>query len=163
MKALRETWWNAGIPFPFEIRYGINIGMAGVGKTYGSEGFMEYLAVGLSTNLASRLEQACALGEIYLSHATRGLVKEEIPCDEVGSIEMKGSTIPSRPTGSGRGIGPKRGLPADIHLIGAHLRMGVPSCGLFGHMFHGHTPSVLSQCLVDHDVKERRKQGHQNR
>ncbi len=93
MAVLRKKWWNAGIQFPFEIRCGINTGMANVGN-YGSEGFMEYLAIGLSTNLASRLEQACRPGEIFLSHATWGLVNGEIPCEEVGTIEVKGFHYP---------------------------------------------------------------------
>jgi class 3 adenylate cyclase len=89
MTTLREKWWNQGIQFPFEIRCGIHTGMANVGN-YGSEGFMEYSAIGLNTNLASRLEQVCKPGEIYLSHATWALVKDEIPCEEVGTIEVKG-------------------------------------------------------------------------
>jgi class 3 adenylate cyclase len=93
MKTLREKWWNQGIQFPFEIRCGIHSGMANVGN-YGSEGFMEYSAIGLNTNLASRLEQACVPGEIYLSHATWALVKDEIPCEEVGTIEVKGFHYP---------------------------------------------------------------------
>ncbi len=93
MKTLREKWWNEGIQFPFEIRCGIHTGMADVGN-YGSEGFMEYSAIGLNTNLASRLEQACQPGEIYLSHTSWALVKEEIPCEEVGTIEVKGFHYP---------------------------------------------------------------------
>ena len=95
MKTLREKWWNQGVQFPFKIRCGIHTGMANVGN-YGSEGFMEYSAIGLNTNLASRLEQACQPGEIYLSHATWALVKEEIPCEEVGTIEVKGFHYPIR-------------------------------------------------------------------
>jgi len=93
MKTLRKKWWNQGIQFPFEIRCGIHTGMANVGN-YGSEGFMEYSAIGLNTNLASRLEQACEPGEIYLSHSTWALVKEEISCEEVGTIEVKGFHYP---------------------------------------------------------------------
>ena len=93
MKTLRGKWWNEGIQFPFEIRCGIHTGMADVGN-YGSEGFMEYSAIGLNTNLASRLEQACEPGEIYLSHTSWALVKEEIPCEEVGTIEAKGFHYP---------------------------------------------------------------------
>ena len=93
MKTLREKWWNQGIQFPFEIRCGIHTGMANVGN-YGSEGFMEYSAIGLNTNLASRLEQACLPGEIYLSHASWALVNDEIPCEEVGTIEVKGFHYP---------------------------------------------------------------------
>ncbi|MFC1876612.1 adenylate/guanylate cyclase domain-containing protein [Thermodesulfobacteriota bacterium] len=93
MKTLREKWWNQGIQFPFEIRCGIHTGMADVGN-YGSEGFMEYSAIGLNTNLASRLEQACQPGEIYLSHASWAVVNDEIPCEEVGTIEVKGFHYP---------------------------------------------------------------------
>ena len=93
MKTLREKWWNEGIQFPFKIRCGIHTGMANVGN-YGSEGFMEYSAIGLNTNLASRLEQACQAGEIYISHTSWALVKEEIPCVEVGTIEVKGFHYP---------------------------------------------------------------------
>jgi class 3 adenylate cyclase/HAMP domain-containing protein len=93
MKTLREKWWNQGSQFPFEIRCGIHTGMANVGN-YGSEGFMEYSAIGLNTNLASRLEQACQPGEIYLSHTSWALVNDEIPCEEVGTIEVKGFHYP---------------------------------------------------------------------
>ncbi len=93
MKTLRNKWWNQGIQFPFEIRCGIHSGMANVGN-YGSEGFMEYSAIGLNTNLASRLEQACQPGEIYLSHTSWALVDDEIPCEEVGAIEVKGFHYP---------------------------------------------------------------------
>lgn len=93
MKTLREKWWNEGIQLPFEIRCGIHTGMANVGN-YGSDGFMEYSAIGLNTNLASRLEQVCKPGDIYLSHATWALVNDEIPCGEVGTIEVKGFHYP---------------------------------------------------------------------
>jgi len=89
MKTLREKWWNQGTQLPFEIRCGIHTGMANVGN-YGSEGFMEYSAIGLNTNLASRLEQACQPGEIYLSHTTWALVNDEISCEDVGTIGVKG-------------------------------------------------------------------------
>ena len=69
MKTLREKWWNQGGQLPFQIRCGIHTGMANLGN-YGSETFMEYSAIGLNTNIASRLEQACQPGEIYFSHAT---------------------------------------------------------------------------------------------
>jgi adenylate cyclase len=95
MKTLRKRWWNQGIQFPFEIRCGIHTGMANVGN-YGSEGFMEYSAIGLNTNLASRLEQVCKPGEIYLSHSTWAMVKDEISCEEVGTIEVKGFHYPIR-------------------------------------------------------------------
>ena len=89
MKSLRAKWWNQGVQLPFEIRCGIHTGIANVGN-YGSEGFMEYSAIGLNANLASRLEQVCKPGEIYISHATWALVKDKIHCEKVGTIEVKG-------------------------------------------------------------------------
>lgn len=67
--------------------------MANVGNC-GSEGFMEFSAIGLNVNLASRLEHICRPGQIYVSHATWALVKDEIPCEEVGAIEVKGFHYP---------------------------------------------------------------------
>jgi class 3 adenylate cyclase len=93
MRTLRKKWWNEGIQFPFAIRCGIHTGMANVGN-YGSEGFMEYSAIGLNTNLASRLEQVCVPDEIYVSHATWAHIKDVIPCEEVGTIEVKGFHYP---------------------------------------------------------------------
>ncbi len=94
MKTLQEKWWNQGIQFPFEIRCGIHTGMANVGN-YGSDGFMEYSAIGLNTNLAARLEKACQPGDIYISHTSWALVNDEIPCEEVGTIEVKGFHYPT--------------------------------------------------------------------
>ena len=88
-RALRETWWDRGFQFPLTIRCGVNTGMANVGN-YGSEGFMEFTAVGLNVNLAARLEQVCEPGAVYLAHSTWGLVKDEVPCESVGSVEVKG-------------------------------------------------------------------------
>ena len=93
MDHLGQRWWDEGIQFPFQIRCGINSGMANVGN-YGSEGFMEFSAIGLNVNLASRLEQICEPGQIYISHATWALVKDEIPCQEVGTFEVKGFHYP---------------------------------------------------------------------
>ena len=93
MRELRDKWWNEGIQFPFAIRCGIHTGMANVGN-YGSEGFMEYSAIGLNTNLASRLEHACEPGEIYVSHSTWALIHGIIPCVEVGTIDVKGFHYP---------------------------------------------------------------------
>ncbi len=55
---------------------------------------MEYSAIGLNTNLASRLEQVCKPDEIYVSHATWAHIKDLIPCEEVGTFEVKGFHYP---------------------------------------------------------------------
>jgi class 3 adenylate cyclase len=89
MAVLARQWWEQGVQEPFRIRCGIHTGMANVGN-YGSEGFMEFSAIGLNTNLASRLEQACPPGEILVSHATWGLVGREVRCEPAGEVRVKG-------------------------------------------------------------------------
>lgn len=86
---LRDRWWNLGFQFPLRVRCGVNTGMVNVGN-YGSEGFMEFSAVGLNVNLAARLEQLCEPGAILISHGTWGLVKDAIPCEPAGAVEVKG-------------------------------------------------------------------------
>ena len=55
---------------------------------------MDYTVIGGQVNLASRLESMAEPGEIVISHATYALVKEEIPCEEAGEVELKGIAHP---------------------------------------------------------------------
>jgi len=95
LRVLRDKWWMEGIQFPFAIRCRIHTGMANV-SNYGSEALMEYSAIGLNTNLASRIEHVCEPGEIYVSHTTSVLIQNIILCVEVGTIEGKGFHFPIR-------------------------------------------------------------------
>ena len=89
MRVLKEKWYNEGIDLPFEIRCGINTGMATVGG-FGSEDRKEYAAIGMPVNIAARLEMSCPPGAILLSHSTWAYVKNKIECEEFGKIEIKG-------------------------------------------------------------------------
>jgi class 3 adenylate cyclase len=89
MRDLQRRWYASGIEHPFQIRCGINTGIATVGG-FGSAGRREYTAIGMQTNLAARLEAACEPGQILLGHTTWALVKAEFPCREMGLIEVKG-------------------------------------------------------------------------
>ena len=93
MEELQRRWYKSGIEHPFQIRCGINTGMATVGG-FGSAGRREYTAIGMQTNLAARLEAACAPGQILLGHTTWALVKEEFPCKEMEPREVKGFQQP---------------------------------------------------------------------
>ncbi len=92
---LQQEWFGSGIETPFEIRCGINTGMATVGG-FGSDGRREYTAIGMQTNLAARLEAACTPGKILMSHSTWALVHHEIPCIEQQQISVKGFHRPLR-------------------------------------------------------------------
>ena len=84
-----------GIDELLQIRCGINTGMATVGG-YGSSDRKDYTAMGMRTDIAARLEQACEPGGILISHTTWALIKNKIPCTENKQIQIKGYKKPIR-------------------------------------------------------------------
>jgi class 3 adenylate cyclase len=95
MGELREKWFQEGIQEPFQIRIGINTGVASVGD-FGSAGRITYSAIGNQTNLTARIQAACAPGKILVSHTTWALVKDRITSNERGEIQVKGLHYPVR-------------------------------------------------------------------
>ncbi len=89
MGELARKWSDEGIENPFQVRIGINTGVATVGN-FGSAGRMEYTAIGKQVNLAARLESNCTPGKILISHSTWALIKDEIDCRATGEIQVKG-------------------------------------------------------------------------
>jgi len=86
---LRAKWAREGIEEPFEVRIGINTGIASVGN-FGSKGRVDYTAIGRQVNLAARLQVNCDPGKILLSHSTWSLVQDDIACIAKGEIQVKG-------------------------------------------------------------------------
>jgi len=95
MEQLRDRWRNRGLDEPFDVRIGINTGVANVGA-FGARGRMDYTAIGRQVNLAARLQIASDPGRILLSHATWVLVRDAIRCTPKGEIEVKGFHAPVR-------------------------------------------------------------------
>jgi class 3 adenylate cyclase len=95
MGELRKKWFAEGIQTPFSIRIGLNTGVASEGD-FGSEGRNTYSAIGNQTNLTARIQDHCEPGKVLISHTTWGLVKDEIPCEERGEIQVKGVHYPVR-------------------------------------------------------------------
>jgi adenylate cyclase len=89
MAALHQRWQERGILDPFQIRIGINTGVASVGN-FGAPGRMDYTAIGRQVNLAARLQVSCEPGKILLAHSTWVLVRDEIECVPKGDIQVKG-------------------------------------------------------------------------
>ena len=102
MPKLNEQWRKLGLGAELTTRIGINTGMVSVGS-YGSQGRMTYTAIGLQTNIASRIESAAEPGKTLISDATWQLVSNEISCEPRGEVECKGVHFPikvySAPTG----------------------------------------------------------------
>jgi len=86
---LRTKWEHEGIEEPFQIRIGINTGVASVGN-FGSKGRVDYTATGRQVNLAARLQVNCDPDKILLSHSTWSLAQDDIACIAKGEIQVKG-------------------------------------------------------------------------
>ncbi len=95
MTELGDRWFAEGIETPFRIRIGINTGVASVGD-FGSAGRSTYSAIGTQTNLTARIQDHCVPGKVLISHTTWAQVKDQIPCEERGEIEVKGLHYPVR-------------------------------------------------------------------
>jgi PAS domain S-box-containing protein len=93
MYELREEWIDQGISHPLHVRIGINTGFCTVGN-FGSEDRLDYTIVGGEVNATARLEAAAQPDQILISHATYALVHDEIYCQPVGEITVKGITHP---------------------------------------------------------------------
>lgn len=93
LQDLRHKWVEKGIERPLHVRIGINTGYCTVGN-FGSENRMDYTIIGGNVNLASRLETAAMTDTIHISHETYSLIKDEIECDMVGELPLKGIKNP---------------------------------------------------------------------
>lgn len=90
---LREEWIDQGISDQLQVRIGINTGFCTVGN-FGSEDRLDYTIVGGQVNATSRLETAAQPDQILLSNTTHALVKDDIYCQPVGEIKVKGIAHP---------------------------------------------------------------------
>src|SRR5947209_2684367 len=80
---------NAELHEPLSMRTGVNTGVAVVG-----EGLT--LATGDAINVAARLEQLAAPGEILIGDATYALVRDAVVAEPVGPLDLKGKTRRTR-------------------------------------------------------------------
>lgn len=95
MQTLNARWEKLGIGRPLMIRIGVNTGTVSVGS-YGSKGRMTYTAMGLQTNITSRIEKEATPGGILISQATYRLLHGAVPCEPRGQIECRGVHVPVR-------------------------------------------------------------------
>ena len=90
---LCQEWVGQGAADPLHVRIGVNTGYCTVGN-FGSEERMDYTIVGGQVNATARLETAAAPDQILISNSTYSLVKDQIYCQPVGEIMVKGIAHP---------------------------------------------------------------------
>ena len=77
----------------FKMRIGLNSGPVFVGSI-GDDLRMDYTAIGDTTNLAARVEQAARPGEVWMSQETRNIIWGYFKEESVGEISLKGKAQP---------------------------------------------------------------------
>jgi class 3 adenylate cyclase len=88
---LRARWLKRGYELDFGV--GIAYGYATLGEI-GFQGRSDYAAIGLVTNLASRLCDEAAGGQILISQRTLAEVEDDVDVEDAGTYEMKGFARP---------------------------------------------------------------------
>src|SRR5262249_44702976 len=79
---------------PLAIRVGVNTGEVVVHTITTGEGHAEYVPIGHSTGLASRLETLAAPGSITISDTVRKLVEGYFALKQLGPARIKGVSEP---------------------------------------------------------------------
>src|SRR5918996_314596 len=94
-RALRDRSSYAGLGPGAElaVRIGMNTGLVVVGSI-GDNRRMDYTAVGDTTNVAARLQQAAAPGEVMIAEATARQVRSDVRLTAAGTLSVKGRTEP---------------------------------------------------------------------
>lgn len=87
MRDLSEDWQKFGYELGFGV--GMSLGYA-ILSMVGSEGRFNYVANGRVVNLASRLSDEAADGQILLSERAYDAVKERVQTDCIGDLTLKG-------------------------------------------------------------------------
>src|SRR5882672_2524194 len=77
----------------FLVRQGLNTGLVVVGSI-GNDLRMYYTAVGDTTNVAARMQQAAEPGHVLISEATHRLVSGYFQARDVGELSLKGKAAP---------------------------------------------------------------------
>ena len=84
---------DAAVLAELAVRMGLNTGWVVVGGL-GDHLRMDYTAVGDTTNMAARLQQLAAPGEIVISEATRAQTGDDVRVESMGPAMVKGKSTP---------------------------------------------------------------------
>jgi class 3 adenylate cyclase len=82
-----------GLASDLQVRIGVNTGLVVVG-TIGNDLHMEYLALGDTVNISSRMQTAAEPGTILVTEDTHRQVSSLFEFDDVGPVDVKGIAEP---------------------------------------------------------------------
>src|SRR2546425_5147295 len=130
----------------FRSRQGLNTGLVGVGSLGGALR-MDYTAVGDTTNVAARLQQAGEPGRVTISEATHRLVHGYFDTRALGQLHLKGKAEPitawevtaAHETRTRLEVGAERGLTP---FVGRDRELGT-LLDLFARVQGGHGQVAL--------------------
>ena len=91
VRSLRESWARKG--YPIDAGIGIDSGYATCGFV-GYEGRRDYSVIGRVSNLAARLSDAAAGGEILITNHVRAELGDDLRTEPVGELTLKGFAQP---------------------------------------------------------------------
>jgi class 3 adenylate cyclase/tetratricopeptide (TPR) repeat protein len=86
----RASWMGAGT---IAVRIGLNTGPVVIGRI-GDHLRTDYTAVGDTTNVAARLQQAADPGDVLIAESTARLVRGDVRLDPLGGLTVKGKSEP---------------------------------------------------------------------
>jgi class 3 adenylate cyclase/tetratricopeptide (TPR) repeat protein len=131
---------DTGAQVTLGVRMGLNTGLVVVGAI-GDNLRMDYTAVGDSTHLAARLQQAAAPGTIVVSQATARLIEEHASLEPLGALALRGLSAPVsafRLTGvAARSARGREGRRAGGRFVGRE-REAATLRALFAEVAEGH-------------------------
>src|SRR5437879_9956114 len=90
----RSSYAGLGPGAELAVRMGLNTGLVVVGSI-GDNLRMDYTAVGDTTHLAARLQQAAPPGVMLVSEATARLVQDHVRLEPGGALELRGVSGPT--------------------------------------------------------------------
>jgi adenylate cyclase len=90
---LRGLGYGSGRPPWLQVGIGVDAGVAYVGNV-GSEGYVDFTALGDPVNIAAGLQAQAGTGELLVSPAAYGPVADRYPRCETRTIAVKGKTAP---------------------------------------------------------------------
>jgi adenylate cyclase len=86
--------WGAPLPRPLAIHVGVNTGLVAAGNI-GSSRYLQYATIGDATNVASRICDAAAPGEIVVDARTaQGVATAGMALESLGRVALKGKAEP---------------------------------------------------------------------